>query len=87
MRRMDSSRITDQHKVPPPKSIKEVPSYIFTLTKTFLSRLFYIYKLVWEAKKSLFFVTVLVAVIEGLLPTVSAFVLAELLNQLCQNHL
>ncbi len=82
MRRMDSSRITDQHKVPPPKSIKEVPSYIFTLTKTFLSRLFYIYKLVWEAKKSLFFVTVLVAVIEGLLPTVSAFVLAELLNQL-----
>ncbi len=82
MRPMPEKRVTDQHKVPPPKSIKEVPLFVYNVTKTFFTRLFYIYKLVWEAKKSLFFVTMLVAVLEGILPTVSALITASLLNLL-----
>lgn len=74
--------VNEQYKVPPPKNIKQVPAYLYKVIKTFLVRLFYIYKLVWEAKKSLFFVTLFVSFIEGVLPTVSAFITASLLNTL-----
>ncbi len=74
--------VNEQYKVPPPKNIGEVPAYVYKVIKTFFVRLFYIYKLVWEAKKSLFFVTLIVSFIEGILPTVSAFITASLLNLL-----
>ena len=74
--------MNEQYKVPPPKNIKEVPSFLFKVISAFFKRLFYIYKLVWDAKKSLFFVTLTVSFIEGVLPTASAFITAELLNKL-----
>ena len=43
-------------KEPKPKSIKEVPRYLKNVFGGTFSRLFYIFKLVWEAKPLLLFV-------------------------------
>ncbi len=70
----------NKYKEPPPKSIKEVPSYIKKVMGGFFSRLSYIVRLVWEAKKSLLFVMVFMAAFEGVSPVISAYISANLLN-------
>ena len=67
---------------PKPKSIKEVPKYLKTLMVGFLSRLFYIFVLVWETKKWIFFALVFIAVLHGTLPIFNAYITAQLLNNL-----
>ena len=71
---------TDKLREPKPTSIKEVPSYLWRLTSGLFSRLFYIVKLVWEAKPSLLFVMIFMAIFNGVIPVVSAYISANLLN-------
>ena len=71
---------TDKLREPKPKSIKEVPSYLWRLTAGLFSRLFYIVKLVWEARPSLLFVMIFMAIFNGVIPVVSAYISANLLN-------
>lgn len=72
----------DKIKPKKPKNIKEVPKYLFELTKGFTSRLFYIIKLVWEAKPWILFMMMGYTVINGFLPVISALISKELINSL-----
>lgn len=78
-----------REKLPRPKNIKEVPNFIrlvikraFKVVRGFFSRLLYIFGLVWETRPWILFAMLVLAVIEGVLPVVKAFVGAEILNQL-----
>ena len=65
-----------------PKNIKEIPNYLKELIGGFFGRLFYIFQLVWETKKWIFFAMLLVAILKGILPIVGALISAEILNAL-----
>lgn len=83
---MDIRRVNDQYRVPPPKSVKEVPKYLWTVVSTFFSRLFYIYKLVWEADKKVMFGMALITALQGVLPVIGALISKELLNSLANAY-
>ena len=76
------SEMNEKLKEPLPKSIKEVPSYLRRLLGSFFSRLIYIVKLVWEAKKSLLILMIFMAVFNGFAPVIAAYVSANLLNRI-----
>lgn len=82
MRSIKNIKVNDQYRVPLPKSIIEVPSYLKEVVFSFLKRLFYVYKLVWEAKKSLLVFMTFMALIDGVLPVVGAAISASLINTL-----
>lgn len=82
MRSIKNIKVNEQYRVPPPKSIKEVPKYLKEVVGSFLKRLFYIYKLVWEAKKSMLLAMSFMALIDGVLPVVGAAISAALINTL-----
>ena len=67
---------------PKPKRLRDVPSYLFAVVGGFFSRLLYILKLVWEAKRSVLFTLALLCLLDGTLPIIGAFITAELLNNL-----
>ena len=71
-------------KLPPPSSVREVPSYLLKLCTGFFSRLFYIFGLVWSAKPWILWIMVLMAVYNGVAPVFSAFIGAQLLNALAE---
>jgi len=68
-------------KEPLPKSLREVPGYLKRVTVGFFSRLIYITRLVWEAKKSLMLIMIFMAVFNGVSPVISAFISSNLLNR------
>ncbi len=76
------SDLNQRLKEPLPKNIKEVPGYLKRLFSKFFSRLFYIVKLVWQAKKSLLLMMFFTSVFNGVSPVISAFVSANLLNKI-----
>lgn len=73
---------TDKLKPPKPKSIKEVPEYLKKVVGGFFYRLFYIFKLVWEARPILMIVMAFMALFNGIMPVVGAIISKELLNVL-----
>ncbi|MBE6708045.1 MAG: ABC transporter ATP-binding protein [Ruminococcaceae bacterium] len=75
-------RPSEKNKEPLPKSIREVPGFLVRITKSFFSRLFYIFGLVWEAKPWIFFVMLFNSIITGVMPVVGAFIAAEIINAL-----
>ena len=79
-----NSAVNDQNRVPKPKSLKEVPTYLRTLFVTFFSRLFYIFSLSWEAKPSLVFAMAFICVFNGVAPVIGAMIGARILNALSQ---
>ena len=76
------SELNEKLKEPLPKSIGEVPRYLRRMLGSFFSRLTYIIRLVWEAKKSLLVVLVFMAVFNGISPVIAAFISANLLNHI-----
>ena len=80
------NRVNDQYRVPKPKSLREVPKYIVTVVKNFFTRLFYIYKLVWEARPSILFVMVFMSVFNGVMPVLGALIGADILNNLAEAY-
>lgn len=77
-------KINEQYRVPPPKSVKEVPSYVYKVVTSLFKRLFYIYGLVWEARKSLLFIMMFMAFFNGVMPVAGAYISAALLNTLAK---
>ena len=63
-----------------PKSIKEIPAYMFKQMTGFLSRLFYIISLVWETAPIILFLMALFCVLTGVLPVIGAYISKELIN-------
>ena len=77
-----ANTINDRYRVPPPKHVREVPGYLRELVTTFLTRLLYIFKLVWETRKSLLFVMLLMCIFNGVMPVVGSVISAAILNDL-----
>jgi len=79
-------KVNDQYRIPRPKNIKEVPDYLKKLVTSFFERLFYIYKLVWEASPFVLFVMLFMSVFNGVMPVISALIGKELLNALAKAY-
>ena len=77
-----SMNAIDKLRVPPPKNIREVPSYLRKLLSGFFSRLFYIFGLVWETGPWILFVMVFMAVFNGVMPVIGATITANIINSL-----
>lgn len=77
-------KVNEQYRVPRPKNIREVPHFLKLVLKNFFSRLFYIFKLVWEAKPSILFVMLFMSVFNGVMPLIGALIGKELLNILAK---
>ena len=71
---------------PKPKSIKELPAYLRRTLGKFVSRMLYIYRIVWDTGPWILFVMVLLALLDGVLPIVSALVGARILNGLSEAY-
>ncbi len=78
------SVMNEKLKEPLPKKISEVPGYLKRVSQSFFSRLFYVIKLVWEAKKSLLIMMVFVAAFNGVSPVFAAYISANLLNRVAE---
>lgn len=70
--------------VPKPKSIKEVPSYLKKLLSTFFARLFYIFGIVWETGPWILFSMIFIAIFNGVMPVLGAFITANIINSLAE---
>ena len=70
----------EKMKEPKPKSLKEVPSYLGKVLGGTLRRLFYIFKLVWEAQPIILFMMIFMAAFNGVVPVISAWITANLLQ-------
>lgn len=84
---MGREEMMQKLREPKPKSIKEVPRYLKNITKSFFSRLFYTVGLVWEARPSLVFLMIFMAIFNGISPVVGAFISANLINVIAQSLL
>ena len=73
--------MNEKLKEPLPKSLHELPGYLKRICRGFFSRLIYIIKLVWEAKRSLLLMMIFTAAFNGVSPVISAYISANLLNQ------
>lgn len=73
---------TESLKPPKPKNIKEVPEYLWKLISGFTFRLFYIFKLVWEARPSLLFMMMFMSIFNGVFPVLGSLIAADLINSL-----
>jgi ABC-type multidrug transport system, ATPase and permease components len=78
--------MNDKLKEPLPKSVKEVPSYLWRLISKFTYRLFYIFGLVWETKPWILFVMLFMAIFDGVTPVINAYIGAALLNALGDSY-
>ena len=80
--RMNSNN--DKLKPKKPKNIRDIPRFLKELIGGFFGRLFYIFVLVWETRKWIFFAFVFIAILHGTLPIFSAYITAQLLNNLAK---
>lgn len=72
----------DKLKPQKPKTLREVFPYLKEVVGGFFYRMFYIAKLVWEARPVLLFVMAFMAIFNGVMPVIGAYITKELLNTL-----
>ena len=68
--------------VKPPRSIKDLPRYICELVGGFFSRLFYICSIVWKTSPFILISLVVISLLEGVLPIISALLSRDIMNEL-----
>lgn len=78
----DPRKMMEKLKEPRPESLKEVPGYIGRVVSKTLKRLLYIFKIVYKTRPWILFVMIFMAIFDGVMPTVSIMINAELLNGL-----
>lgn len=71
---------------PKPKHIREVPGYVGRIVSKFFRRLFYIFRLVWEARPWILPLMLLYCLISGVLPVLGSFINAGILNNLAEAY-
>lgn len=71
-----------KNKPKPPKSLKDIPRFLWETVAGFLSRLFYIVKVVWQTGPWILIVMIAIALLEGILPVVGSLISKEILNEL-----
>ena len=72
----------DKLKPKKPKGLRDVPRYLKEALGGFFSRLFYVFRLVWEAKPWILFFMIGNSVLNGIFPVVGALISKELINTL-----
>ena len=80
------NNVNDRYRIPKPQSIREVPAYLKTLFTSFFKRLFYIFQLVWETRKSLLFWMVFMALFNGIMPVIGSLIGAQIMNRLAEAY-
>ena len=65
-----------------PKRLRDMPRFLFGIVKGFLTRLFYIFSLVWKAAPALLVAMVLLCLLDGVLPVFGAYISRDLLNEI-----
>ncbi len=70
----------EKMKDPKPKNLKEVPEYLKKIFGGTFRRLFCIFMLVWEAQPFILFMMIFMAVFNGVVPVISAWISANLLQ-------
>ena len=78
----DPRKMMNDNMPPMPKSIRQVPGYLKQLLGGFFSRLFYIFRLVWDAKPWIMFAMIFMAVFNGVRPVIDAKIASLLLTSL-----
>ncbi len=73
-------------KVPPPKSLRDVPRYLRELLGGFFSRLGYIIKLVWLTGPWILFAMMFIALFQGVMPVVGSKISQYVLNALQNDY-
>ncbi|MBR6728374.1 MAG: ABC transporter ATP-binding protein, partial [Clostridia bacterium] len=69
-------------RVPPPRSVRDLPRFLRQLLGGFFGRLFYTFGLVWKSGPAFLFLMSFVALFNGLMPLVGALLSKEILNEL-----
>ncbi len=77
-------KVNEQYRIPRPARLREVPSYLRKLFGSFFSRLLYIFRLVYDTKKSMLLFMVVMAVLNGVFPVLNAYIAANLLDMLAR---
>lgn len=75
----------DDLKAKKPQNLRDVPRYLKEVVGGTLSRLLYIFKLVWEAKPSLLFVMLFMTLYNGVMPLVGTLITANLLENVVRS--
>lgn len=86
MRNINDMSVNDRYRVPKPESIGGVPKYLKELISSFFSRLFYIFRLVWETKRSLLFIMIFMSVFNGVMPVIGSIIGAKIMNKLAEAY-
>lgn len=79
--------VNDQNRQKPPKTLREVPGFVKRVLNAFFSRLFYIFRLVWDANPGILFLMMFMALFNGVMPVIGAYISANLLNGLAEAFL
>ena len=75
-------RNEELNKVPPPKSISDLPRCLKELVGGFFSRLFYIFAMVWKTSPFILISLVIISLLEGILPVLGSLISKDILNEL-----
>ena len=86
MRNISETSVNDRYRVPKPRNFAELPLYLKRLASGFFSRLFYIFKLVWDTKRSLLFIMLFMAAFNGIMPVVGSMIGAAIINRLADAY-
>ena len=70
--------------IPKPKSLRELPAYLWRKVREFLRRLFYVVSLVWESAPLVLVLMVALCVLDGTIPVVGAYISSALLNEIAR---
>ena len=71
-----------KNKPKPPKSIKDIPRYIWQLVSGFFMRFGYIVNMVWKTGPWILISMVIIAILNGVLPVVGSLISKDILNEL-----
>ena len=71
----------EYNKVEPPKSFGDLPRYLGAVIGGFFKRYTYIFRLVWESGPWITFVLFFVALCNGFIPVISAYISRGILNE------
>ena len=86
MRNISETSVNDRYRVPKPRNFAELPLYLKRVASGFFSRLFYIFRLVWDTKRSLLFVMLFMAAFNGIMPVVGSIIGAAIINRLADAY-
>lgn len=78
----DPRKMMNNNMPPLPKTFRDIPRYLKELFGGFFSRLFYIFRLVWDAKPWILFAMLFMSVFNGVRPVIDAKIASLLLTAL-----